>query len=91
MSGGFLTGAGLDDAPFEGLLGASGPSTSLLETATSAGSVLTLSNIDEETDLKVAQNGSAYTPSKSKVIWAVVGWPMDAWRDQKLVRWKSAV
>ena len=68
MAGGFLTGAGLDDAPFEGLLRASGPSTSLLETATSAGFVLTLSNIDEETDLKVAQNGSAYTPSKSKVI-----------------------
>ena len=61
------------------------------ETATSAGSVLTLSNIDEETDLKVAQNGSSYTPSTSKVIWAGVGWPMDAWRDQKLVRRKSAV
>ena len=69
MAGGFFTGAGLDDAPFEGLLRASGRSTSLLETAISAGSVLTLSNIDEETDLKVAQNGSAYTPSKSKVIY----------------------
>ena len=91
MAGGFPTGAGLDDAPFKGLVRASGRSTSLLETATSAGSVLTLSNIDEETDLKVAQNGSAYTPSKSKVIWAVVGWPMDAWKDQKLVRRKSAV
>ena len=67
MAGGFLTRAGLDDAPFEGLLRASGPSTSLLQTATSAGSVLTLSYIDEETDLKVTQNGSAYTPSKSKV------------------------
>ena len=76
MAGGFLMGAGQDDAPFEGLVGPSGPSTSLLETATSAGPVLTLSNIDEETDLKVAQNGSAYTPSKSKVILVVVGWPM---------------
>ena len=68
MAGGFLTGAGLDDSPIEGLVRASGPSTSLLETATSAGSVLTFFNIDEETDRKVAQNGSAYTPSKSKVI-----------------------
>ena len=61
-------GTGLDDASFGGLVRASGPSTSLLETATSAGSVVTLSNIDEETDLEVAQNGLAYTPSKSKVI-----------------------
>ena len=53
-------GTGLNDAPLGGLVRTSGRSTSLLETATSAGSLLTLFNIDEETDLKVAQNGSAY-------------------------------
>ena len=61
-------GTGQDDAPFGRLVRASGPSTSLLETATSADSVVTLFNIDEARDLKVAQNGSAHTPSKSKVI-----------------------